>query len=441
MQRDSRSQPNRFEALLGKEFTVRLRITVRQLAVAGAVLLTAAYMAWSAYWYMDQGLYSIKWHTHIVFTGLAFSIPAILFGLLCRLWPSRMTRVLLRSSVIMALTATMLEVALVVTGISKNYMELRSGHYQSPYSQNMGNYYNIRHPNDTVWLRSGEFSYGRVTNSLGHSDREWALEKDSATLRIIALGDSFTEGDGAPADSTYPVQLQKMLIESGIRAEVLNAGTSGSDPLFCYRNLKDRLLTYSPDIVIQTVSSDDMLFDIPLRGGLERFADGELKLASPPPWEPVVAASYVLRELFHLFGLDISRPYGAEKNAGHVTAMGGLLRDVILRQDSLGAEHGFVSIWLVLPMKHETRDMRHVFPFEAWQKQPFPLRASSTAMLLPCYEHTMSIEGDSYSAYFWKIDGHHNSRGYRMMAACTAEQVLMLQDSGTMGISPIFAQP
>jgi len=424
------------ERLLNRKFSINFSIRLRSLIVLGVSVLLATYITWTVYWFLDQGLFAIRWHTHIVFTGLVFAVPVLLLGILNCISSNGITQRLLNVSVIIAVTAISLETALVVTGISKNYMERRAGVYQSPYDQNMGNYYNIRQPNDTVRLESGEFSFSRNTNSLGHSDREWNVEKDSSKVRIITLGDSFTEGDGASADSTYPVQLEAMLNGAGLHVEVMNAGTSGSDPFFCYRNLQDRLLTYSPDIVIQTVSSDDILYDIPLRGGMERFGpNGELQLAAPPWWEPVVAASYVFRELFRLFGYDIDRPYGAEKNPGHVRKMGELLDGVIRRQDSLGREHGFTSLWFVLPMKHEAHDGKHVFPFEEWATLPRMLETSNITMLLPCYGHTMKSEGTPPAHYYWRIDGHHNRFGYGMMARCIADQVLPLHNNDMTSMS------
>lgn len=45
--------------------------------------------------------------------------------------------------------------------------------------------------------------------------------------KIVAFGDSLTEGLGIPAGETYPAVLQKMLDADGYRYEVVNAGVSG----------------------------------------------------------------------------------------------------------------------------------------------------------------------------------------------------------------------
>jgi lysophospholipase L1-like esterase len=51
--------------------------------------------------------------------------------------------------------------------------------------------------------------------------------KAAGTLRILALGDSFTFGVGARQEESYPARLQEILRARGVRAEVLNAGAPG----------------------------------------------------------------------------------------------------------------------------------------------------------------------------------------------------------------------
>jgi len=43
--------------------------------------------------------------------------------------------------------------------------------------------------------------------------------------------------------------------------------------------------------------------------------------------------------------------------------------------------------------------------------------------LFPCYRSTIKTDGKKAETYYWKIDGHHNPTGYRMMAQCIADAV------------------
>jgi lysophospholipase L1-like esterase len=73
------------------------------------------------------------------------------------------------------------------------------------------------------------------------------------TLRILALGDSFTFGVGAEAGETYPARLQEILRARGLRAEVLNAGAPGygvPDETVWFARWGKPL---APDVVLVTV--------------------------------------------------------------------------------------------------------------------------------------------------------------------------------------------
>ncbi|MFI5015930.1 MAG: arylesterase [Hyphomicrobiales bacterium] len=46
-------------------------------------------------------------------------------------------------------------------------------------------------------------------------------------LRLVALGDSLTAGFGLPAEASFPVLLQRQLVEKGVAITIANAGVSG----------------------------------------------------------------------------------------------------------------------------------------------------------------------------------------------------------------------
>ena len=77
-------------------------------------------------------------------------------------------------------------------------------------------------------------------------------------LRILALGDSLTAGFGlGPGDGFVP-QLQKVLLESGIAAEVIDGGVSGDTTAGGLARL-DWALADRPDLVILELGANDML--------------------------------------------------------------------------------------------------------------------------------------------------------------------------------------
>ena len=69
------------------------------------------------------------------------------------------------------------------------------------------------------------------TNSLGLRDTEIAAYPAPGTLRVLALGDSQTFGNGLDLSETWPKQLERMLrgLKNGQRWEVINGGIPGTD--------------------------------------------------------------------------------------------------------------------------------------------------------------------------------------------------------------------
>ena len=46
--------------------------------------------------------------------------------------------------------------------------------------------------------------------------------------------------------------------------------------------------------------------------------------------------------------------------------------------------------------------------------------------LQPCYEDEIKANHTKFQDYYWIIDGHHNAKGYEMMAKCLEEIVTPL---------------
>lgn len=249
---------------------LHIRFTVSQFLLFGAWAIALFYMGWEYYWFTKVDWLFVKWHTHLA----PYMLLLLVLFTYTRFVRVKENTLLLLSSVCVGLMlAELIVYALYAPSDVTFYHQFRT---------NPTNYYHTWFPNEKHDLKNIEFSYSRHTNSLGFSDREWAVQKDTTKLRIITLGDSFTEGDAAPADSAYPFLLQQIL---GERVEVLNAGICGCDPVFNYKNLEDRLLKYQPDVVIQTISTNDLFKDISLRGGFERFMpEGVIYTPSPPIW-------------------------------------------------------------------------------------------------------------------------------------------------------------
>ena len=97
-----------------------------------------------------------------------------------------------------------------------------------------------------------------ATNSKGLRDtREFAYEKPAGVLRVLALGDSHTQGYEVRQEATYAAALERYLAARGVRAEVLNAGVSGYSNAEALAYLENEGYKYQPDAVVLGFYAND----------------------------------------------------------------------------------------------------------------------------------------------------------------------------------------
>lgn len=91
-----------------------------------------------------------------------------------------------------------------------------------------------------------------------------APSPETSLPKIVAFGDSLTEGLGLPAGETYPAVLQKMLDADGYRYEVVNAGVSGETSAGGLRRL-DWTLMGNVRFLILELGANDLLRGQPVK--------------------------------------------------------------------------------------------------------------------------------------------------------------------------------
>src|SRR5687767_2209709 len=98
-----------------------------------------------------------------------------------------------------------------------------------------------------------------VTNSVGLSDREYAVERAPDSRRIAVLGDSVTRGQGAPFGASYEALLEgelnrRPLAPAVQRYEVMNFAVSGYRLTQMLEMASVRAAPYRPDLYIVGLS-------------------------------------------------------------------------------------------------------------------------------------------------------------------------------------------
>lgn len=105
--------------------------------------------------------------------------------------------------------------------------------YSGRFSSIIPSEYNTKYEINSKWLRDYEYNYSR-----------------NEKLRIMVLGDSFTEGIGVEMPETYPKLLEDMFGRG--KVEIINGGIKGYGPMEEIVFYRDELSRYDPDIVIMS---------------------------------------------------------------------------------------------------------------------------------------------------------------------------------------------
>jgi len=298
--------------------------------------------------------------------------------------------------------------------------------YKSIYAYKNPTWYHLYQSNSTeTWVRT-EFTHTRRINALGLADRDVPVAKNPGEYRIIALGDSFTEGVGATSEETWVRVLERQVraAPGGEAVGVMNAGISASDLLFEYVLLRDRLRPYQPDLVIVALNNSDIT-DVITRGGMERFrADGTVQGRPGPAWDGLYGISYITRHIVHdVFGYSwlLLRPAGRAAAEG---AAAETLRSTLTAIGSLCADLGARFLVAFHPHEYEVRDGRYQpeafdrLVDEVTAAQPVP-----AVDLLELYQRGGRVTAGNARDFYWPLDIHHNARGYALMGEMIAAEV------------------
>lgn len=311
--------------------------------------------------------------------------------------------------------------------MTKSEPEKQNGYYLSVGSYDRKNYYKTYPPDSIVEDKKKEFSFSRKTNALGYPDDEWPL-CENKSYTIACIGDSFTDGVGTSQDSSYVRQLKLLMLEEDSNVLTLNAGISGSDPFYGFVNYRDRIAIYKPKLVVQTLSSNDILDDYRVRGGMERFnTDRTISYAKKIPFETLYAVSYVARIFYHFAGYSYHN-----YSPIHEHEQQQIEKDIITLFEAYAEEcikNNCRLVVVLLPGLLEINTQKYRFNFDniknALQQNPHLVFQD----LLPIYTQGILESNKKPEAYFWPLDGHHNTLGYKLMAKSIHQVILNQRDS------------
>ena len=129
--------------------------------------------------------------------------------------------------------------------------------------------------------KKDEFDVFVRINNYGYRGKDLELQKQKGTLRIFAVGDSFTYGVGAEENQTIPFIIEQNLHNQGLPIEVVNAGIGHASPLSYYLKLRDIHLKFKPDLVILLLDFSDLRDDWRTEKNLVYGKNGKILYVDP----------------------------------------------------------------------------------------------------------------------------------------------------------------
>lgn len=292
-------------------------------------------------------------------------------------------------------------------------------------------------------------------SSAGLRDREFSRERVEGTYRVLALGDSFTFGQGVEATETWPKVLEGLLAGP---SEVLNAGVTGWGTAQELLWLEEEGLAFRPDAVVVAFYSNDFWDNEaapPEDARRPRFAvrDGRLVALNlplgPPPADDLRRAGAVLGNHSFLFrALDAQwrsvemgwlrpvdlTPLRSPRPSGAAPARRGPV--VIPAVDLTGAllsrmaadcrERAIRFVVLLVPGNWQVRPVLHGLGAYAAQKEAYDVvRGLCAADGLETVDPLgpLSTSEESGDLVYHRMDMHWNAAGHRLVAGLVADRL------------------
>lgn len=329
------------------------------------------------------------------------------------------------------LSLVILEILLRIFNINQTYSEKHNNQYQPFFGLTKDSWFHVWPTNTDLEFGGDEFTYLNHYNDLGHREIDFNLFKDSSSsIKIICLGDSFTEGDGAPYDSSWVRFFEKQFTaQIDSNALVYNAGVCGSDALYNHVMLREKLIKTNPDIVIECINSSDIL-DIYYRGGVERFNDdGTLEAKNKKKWELFYEHSYLFRAFFVVFSEYDNKLVNRSSYQLDKEKALRILANQIVETNELCEKNNSSYYLTIMPIPNEVNSnsfrytsssliSEHGNPLiDLLPKLPANIKVIN---INPCMDKVFNTL--DMKEYSWEKNAHYNSLGYNKMAECIFDE-------------------
>lgn len=311
----------------------------------------------------------------------------------------------------------MADTAIRLTGVMNIYSENADGNYFSLAQQEkLNSWYWVHPPNTRLTNQKKEFLFDRKVNSLGLSEKEVKKEKGDK-VRILAIGDSFTEGVGTSYQDSWVKQMEIRWERQHV--ETINAGIGGSDPIYEFALYRDKLTEFKPDVVIVTMNASDIT-DVSSRGGFERFHKDGTAGKEPPVWEWVYASNHLFRMILHrLFDYDTNLVKGTTSDASMKKAVRDI-QEALGKFQQLTQKEGAELLIVIHPAIQNFEDGKYT-PFFGQVELAHYLESHEIEYI--DVSKTFEAKGTKVGDYYYPMDTHFNKKGYALFGNAVYEKV------------------
>lgn len=327
----------------------------------------------------------------------------------------KVTRILFAIGFFLVLT----ELAIRYSGLYAQLSEKNGHSFLSLFEPTHHGQFQNYTPNDTLHINNTEFSYLHYIDKYGFRNSDSVDMLD--TIDVLALGDSFTEGLGAPQDSSWPVLLTR---ENGWT--VYNAGVMGSDPVFGSKIVQEDTFYFHPKRVVFAVNYSDIT-DMVIRGGMERFDGNGGVQYKPAPWfMPIYKHAHLFRAILHLvfrYDYTFTPP---QRRAESINEALFILSETLEDVNQYCQQEGVQMYVFVHPIPQEYyMNLDRRLNFRKIDTLVDLLRAKNVCAfnLREGFEKRLRTDSDWRSAS-WPLDGHFNGKGYGIMAELIANAIV-----------------
>ena len=390
---------------------------------AGIKLCVAVVLLFGSYYVVNHSnFYYLFIGNILLISGLAFLIEAIassLFALIKNL-RKRKTAIIStsRSTFIVIFIADLL---IRLFGFMQTYPERADGNYFSQANQEkLESWYWVHTPNTVIANKKKEFDFDRNVNSIGISEQEIKKDKGSK-FRILAIGDSFTEGVGTSYEESWVKQMETRWKDQNV--QTINAGIGGSDPVYELALYRDKLTEYNPDLVVLTINSTDIT-DIIGRGGFDRFHEDGTAGKDALSWEWIYATNHLFRMVMHgAFGYNSGLIKNADSEESKQESVK-IIKEVIQQFDELTKREKTELLVVLQPSLQEFDKGKHT-PFFGQLELAEYLESKGVNYLDASIE--IKKKGTSIPDYYYPLDTHFNKKGYALFGKTVYEKIESLE--------------